>query len=600
MSVLTILYILFDGVEACLVSFVGGIAMYQYCGFFARLGRLALLLGAGLLLASCPAPTRAQADNSPYQESFDQEQAAGWNLDTGTWQLGGGLLTGRGHGWATYTRGNWDNMTLSFTLRGLTGTLHASILLADGPSRYLVGLQNLGDSIHVYLERQDGPNTFSGQLAGADFSFSREDFKLYGLLVQITADGPNVRVRLNGETVIEYDDPNRLPGGTIAFETLDNSLAAVDDVSVEPIFQEPPRGECDLTITGAEAVDFLPGSVIIIFRIEIINQGEAPSPPVALVLRDEGEQAFGTTTVDGMNSGESRSVEVRMEAPDSWWDTTHSFIVILDPDSVAPESNRENNTFTIGNVSIPPAPGPGPNPNPFQTPTPGPGPGSNLLILIIIVLVVGGMGVALLGGGGLLLQSSIKAGERKQWEKQAQQGRPPDDCQPSRRHCEVENEIDLKPMRVTQLDFAAADIDSRQERHRQIIKGRVTADLRSVILSHWLGEATDRLTPRIEALSQELAQALVHFFQRDPIPCNLTISAHLEGIEMTSTFTLYRCVGTPPQTSWKKIAKWDVKKQQKRDDLVITLSGKSGADASLPASLTSELFPQLRDYIERY
>lgn len=581
--------------------------MHQQHGYLFRLIRLALLVGVGLLLlVSYSAPTQAQADNASYHESFDQDKANGWQLDPDAWRIGGGTLTGRGPGWATYAKGSWDNMTLSFTLRGLTGMLRANILLADGPRRYLVGLKNLGDRFYVYLNRQDGPNTFSGQLASAEFPLSPEDFKQDGLLVQVTADGSMIRTQLNGETVIEYHDPSRLPAGTIAFETLNDSLAAVDDVSVEPIYQEPAQGECDLTITSAQAMEFMPGSVIIIFGVEVTNRGEAPSPPVGLVIHDEGEEVSGDTAVDEMNPGESRGVEVWVEAPDSWWNTRHTFIAMVDPDNTAPESDRENNTFTIRNVSIPQAPGPEPDPDEnrdpgaFPSPDSSPGPGSNLLILIIIALVVGGIGVAALGGGGLLLRASIKASERKQWEKQAQQGRPPDDCQPSRRHCEVENEIDLKPMRITQLDFAAADVDTGQERHRQTVKGQLTTDLRGIILSHWLGESTDNLAPRIEALSQALAQALIHFLQRDQASYNLTVGAHLEGIELTSTFTLYRCVGTPPATSWKKIAKWNVKKQQERDDLVIALSGRSGADTSLPARLPTELFMQLRDYVERY
>ena len=106
--------------------------------------------------------------------------------------------------------------------------------------------------------------------------------------------------------------------------------------------------------------------------------------------------------------------------------------------------------------------------------------------------------------------------------------------------------------------------------------------------------------PPGEALAQGLTQTLVHFLRHDETPYDLAVSAHLEGIEVTSTFTLYRCVGTPPRTSWKKIARWEVRKQQERDDLVIMLPGKSREDTSLSILLPSEIFPQLRDYIERY
>ena len=250
-----------------------GMTMRYQSGSSCLALRLSVLVVLGTFFAFSATQAHAQAENLPYSESFDQEQADGWQLTPGYWRISGGALIGRGPGWATYVGGKWDNMAFSFGLQDLTGTLHANVM-TDGSKRYLVGLQNIGEAIHVYLERQDGPDNLSDELASSDFPYRPEELKQQGLQVQIIVDGPTVRTRLNGETVIQYDDPNRLPSGTIAFETLDGSAARIGEVNVAPIYQEPGSGECDLSIIDAYPVDFMSGSVIIVFHAEIANEGE--------------------------------------------------------------------------------------------------------------------------------------------------------------------------------------------------------------------------------------------------------------------------------------------------------------------------------------
>jgi hypothetical protein len=374
------------------------------------------------------------------------------------------------------------------------------------------------------------------------------------------------------------------------------------EIGARPIVQEPESGECDLAITEAHPIDFRPGSVIIMFQIEISNRGRSSSPPAEVVVHDEERQVAGTAMVEGLAPGESRGLEVVVEAPDMWWNTTHNFIAEVDPEQAAPDENRGNNTFAMSNIVIPPAPAPGATslPNSNTNPPANPTPNGNLLILIGIVVAVGVIGVVILGSSGLLVRSSIKTSERKLWEKQAKQGKPSGDCQPSRRYCQVETDIELKLMRVTQLEFVATDPTSGQERRRQTFTGHLPANLGSVVLAHRLGTSTGELSPRIEKLTQELSQSLAHSLQGDQASYNVTVSAHLEGIEVTSTFTLYQCVGTPPKTIWKKIAQWEASKQQERDDDILALAEVSGTDASITVRLPIEIYPQMRDYIERY
>ncbi|MBN1430018.1 MAG: hypothetical protein JXB07_16735 [Anaerolineae bacterium] len=373
-----------------------------------------------------------------------------------------------------------------------------------------------------------------------------------------------------------------------------HTYAQSDESSIEPINQEPGQGECDLRIVDAFPLEVIPDNEITLFLwIVIANEGKAGSPSVPLTIHDEDRQVSATVTINPIRPGESYGEEMDVKIPASWQGTRHTLIVEIDPYQEAPESNRENNIFIIEGISIERY---APDTHEEDRATPE---SNNTLTPLLIVGVIGLAGFLILSGW-LLIHSSMRAGRHKRWERQAKQGRPPDDCQPSHHYCEVENQVELKAMHITHLEFIATEAGSGRERRRQTIKVRLPSALRSLILARRQGESTDRLIPRIEALAQDLSQMLLLFIRDDRTSYNLAVNAHLEGIELTSNFTLYQCVGTPPKTSWKKLAGWKTRKRQERDDPVIALSGVNGADTAPAVRLPTELFSQIRDYIERY
>ena len=58
--------------------------------------------------------------------------------------------------------------------------------------------------------------------------------------VDIYGWGGHIRIYVDGKLELEYVDQNYLRGGSIAFETLDDSSAQVDDIEVTGVGDEPP------------------------------------------------------------------------------------------------------------------------------------------------------------------------------------------------------------------------------------------------------------------------------------------------------------------------------------------------------------------------
>ena len=179
-------------------------------------------------------------------EDFEGGELVGWALDPG-WQIaryprGNRCLRGRGHAFATYSEGAWDELALRLRLRLTQGTLHLNVR-ANGPQRYFVGIQQSG----VYLAKQTGPETFFGDLARGEADLPPDEF----VVIEVACRGPVVTVRIDDRLVVEYEDRDPLGPGGIAFETLEDSEAYIDDISVVGTGEiEPSPGGVEPTPAG--------------------------------------------------------------------------------------------------------------------------------------------------------------------------------------------------------------------------------------------------------------------------------------------------------------------------------------------------------------
>jgi hypothetical protein len=176
-----------------------------------------------------PGTVAAPAPGAVLSESFDQGVARGWELEPG-WQVaqyGAGQfgLHGVGHVWASHTAGTWSNFTLALKLNLARGGIHINYRTA-GPQRYFIGFRQGG----IYLMKQTGPQQFSGELARAQNPRGLTPRQWHN--VTVTGNGGQISVTVDGATALTYTDPNPITQGGIAFETLDDSDAWIDDVVV--------------------------------------------------------------------------------------------------------------------------------------------------------------------------------------------------------------------------------------------------------------------------------------------------------------------------------------------------------------------------------
>lgn len=173
-----------------------------------------------------PERSRSEAEVA-LSEDFENGVPDGWELQPG-WRLtehppGQHCLHGRGHTWATYRGQAWRDLDLRFRLRLTHGTVHISCCL-DGAHRYFLGVT----ADRAYLAKQTGPQTISGHLAIAPTGITTGR----SVPVAIRCHGGLIQLSIAGQQVLEYQDDEPLAAGGLGFETLDDSEAFVDDVSV--------------------------------------------------------------------------------------------------------------------------------------------------------------------------------------------------------------------------------------------------------------------------------------------------------------------------------------------------------------------------------
>jgi hypothetical protein len=217
------------------------------------------------------------------------------------------------------------------------------------------------------------------------------------------------------------------------------------------------------------------------------------------------------------------------------------------------------------------------------------------LTLFGVVAVIGAVGVAVLGGTAFALRRASLAGNHSRWEKQATPHDPPDTCQPPGYHCKVETELEYKLMKVASIELSLSD-PGGQSRLAHSIEHDLPGAFQGAIHAHFLREQEDRFADRIDRIARELAAEIYAFIAREKNPVDVSVGARLEGIEITLTFTLFKCVGS----RWKQTAQWEKSKPYQREDDVASISGIDAGLTSLERRLTAELVPMVRRYVEGY
>jgi photosystem II stability/assembly factor-like uncharacterized protein len=169
---------------------------------------------------------QAPGETILYQESFDSGQASGWQLDPG-WQLtqdeGNWVLAGLGHEWARPSPTFEGDFRLVFRLKLLRGRIHL-VYRTNQIGRYYIGFHQGGSD----LNKQYWPDTFNNNLTSRNTTHRLNTWHQ----VEIIGEGARLRFLVDGKMEWEYTDSDPLLDGSFAFETLQESSAYVDDISV--------------------------------------------------------------------------------------------------------------------------------------------------------------------------------------------------------------------------------------------------------------------------------------------------------------------------------------------------------------------------------
>ncbi len=167
--------------------------------------------------------------NILYQEDFEGGQLTGWNLEPG-WQViadgNNHVLAGQGHMWAKAGQTFVSDLSQSLRVKLLSGRLHLVLRLSDA-SRYFIGFEASGSD----LNKQYFPSDFREGLATSSTLHALGQWHQ----LQIVLQGSSIQFLVDGKPEWTYTDPQPLAAGSFAFESLDDTQAYVDDISIGPV-----------------------------------------------------------------------------------------------------------------------------------------------------------------------------------------------------------------------------------------------------------------------------------------------------------------------------------------------------------------------------
>ncbi|MFC2032404.1 CARDB domain-containing protein [Chloroflexota bacterium] len=144
---------------------------------------------------------------------------------------------------------------------------------------------------------------------------------------------------------------------------------AITEFNVLASLSRPPRlGIPDLAIMAAEHWFEKDGRVLI-FSVEIMNQGEADAPETLVLISDENRRLdTASSPLRGLLIGATTVIEIGLGIPEDQFGTIRAFVIQVDPESQIADPNRDNNR-RIMEISLP-VPEPGVEPPRRELPWP--------------------------------------------------------------------------------------------------------------------------------------------------------------------------------------------------------------------------------------
>jgi hypothetical protein len=299
-----------------------------------------------------------------YAEDFEDALAQDWRLEEG-WSVGDGLLLGEDHFFASYSAENWENLTLFVVLglrEGREG-LHISTRLSE-TGRYFVYMH----PYNIGLVKQVGFGQGEEFIDLANQESKIETTEWHTLAFAVHQD--ILQVALDGTALFEERDNQPLPGGEIAFETLDRGFALIDSVWLCGPPSEPQEGPVavdpedpssnsrmqlpDLTINAVQAEDFDSAASSQLLIVSVVNAGDAPAGPSQVRVSEQGGGFEETASLGNLEPGEERAVWVHVPIPEWLLGDSARFDIEVDPRGQVREHNEQNNHYRTAAVFFPP------------------------------------------------------------------------------------------------------------------------------------------------------------------------------------------------------------------------------------------------------
>lgn len=162
-----------------------------------------------------------------YFQDFENGHPPDWDMEDG-WEViayeDGHVLSGQGHTWATAGIGSWKDYVFRFrVMLEPDAQLHANIRLDFDPfHRYFITVNRAQVVINKQVDDEFYEGLSTGPGPGSGWH-----------LVEIRAEGAEVSVRWDDNEPIRYEDPDPIPHGGIAFESVGSGVVLIDDVEVE-------------------------------------------------------------------------------------------------------------------------------------------------------------------------------------------------------------------------------------------------------------------------------------------------------------------------------------------------------------------------------
>jgi photosystem II stability/assembly factor-like uncharacterized protein len=176
------------------------------------------------------------------EDDFEDGIADGWYFADSTCQplatpwpvvKDGGkfVFSGSDHTWAMIEGGHeWSDYSMEVSLKLISGGVNLNCRLGN-TGRYFISFSNSG----LFLYRQIWPDTF--------FNLGKDQTTYaFGTWyhVKVVCRQDNLKVYVDGKLRLEYTDPDYLPQGSIAFETLDESRVFFDNLTIVGKPSAPP------------------------------------------------------------------------------------------------------------------------------------------------------------------------------------------------------------------------------------------------------------------------------------------------------------------------------------------------------------------------